>query len=246
MNYKEELYEYNKKYLEKYLPSDKLSEGLKRLDCGEPVQYIVGNVDFYGLILKVDKRVLIPRFETEELVDRVIKRIKKKFERPVKILDLGTGSGCIAITLKNKIPNSNVTATDISLDALAVAQKNAKSNNTDINFIQSDVFLNIKDKFDVIISNPPYIREDEEIMDIVLNNEPHEALFAKDNGLYFYDKILKECKYYLQDEFLIAFEIGQEQGKQITDLAYKYLDNVDVILEPDLNGLDRYIFITNK
>lgn len=241
-----ELDEYNKKYLEKYLPSDKLIEGLKRLEQGEPVQYIVGNVDFYGLIFDVDKRVLIPRFETEELVDRVIKRIKNKFDKQIKILDLGTGSGCIATTLKHELKHSLVTAVDYSPSALDVARMNAKKNNVDITFIESDMFDKVTDTFDIIISNPPYISRDEKIMDVVYNNEPHSALFASDNGLYFYDKILKECKKYLNDEYLIAFEIGQDQGKSIIDLANKYLQNIDIKLETDLNGLDRYIFITNK
>lgn len=241
-----ELDEYNKKYLEKYLPSDKLIEGLKRLEQGEPVQYIVGNVDFYGLIFDVDKRVLIPRFETEELVDRVIKRIKNKFDKQIKILDLGTGSGCIATTLKHELKHSLVTAVDYSSSALDVARMNAKKNNVDITFIESDMFDKVTDTFDIIISNPPYISRDEKIMDVVYNNEPHSALFASDNGLYFYDKILKECKKYLNDEYLIAFEIGQDQGKSIIDLANKYLQNIDIKLETDLNGLDRYIFITNK
>ena len=186
--------EKNLEYIKKYLPENKLKEGIKQLERGIPPQYIVGNVNFYGNIINVDKRVLIPRFETELLVEKAIKYINKKYNNPTKIniLDIGTGSGCIAITLKKEL-NSNVSGIDISPDALEVAKKNANQNNVQINFYQSDIFSNVKDTFDVIISNPPYIKETEEIMDIVKNNEPHLALYAKNNGLYFYEEILKNC-----------------------------------------------------
>ena len=182
-------------YLTKYLDKDKLSSGLERLKNGEPVQYIVGNVDFYGYILNVNKNTLIPRFETEELVSRTIKYINKYFNKKVDILDIGTGSGSIAITLKDKVL-SNVDAVDISSDALVVAKENAKKYNLDINFYVSDVFSNVNRKFDVIISNPPYIDPDDKIEDIVYNNEPHIALFAKDKGLYFYKEIISKSNKY--------------------------------------------------
>lgn len=232
-------------YLKKYLPSEKYEDALKRLEEGEPIQYIIGNVDFYGNIINVNKDVLIPRFETELLVEKTIKIIKNKFNRKVDILDIGTGSGCIAITL-DKLINSKVDAVDTSKEALTIAKENNNINKTSVNLFVSDVFSNINKKYDVIISNPPYISYDEEIMDIVYNNEPHLALFAPDNGLYFYDKILKECKNYLNDNFLIAFEIGYKEGKSIQDLAYKYLNNINVNIEKDYSGKDRYIFITNK
>lgn len=232
-------------YLKKYLPSEKYESALKRLEDGEPIQYIIGNVDFYGNIINVNKDVLIPRFETELLIEKTIKIIKNKFNRKVDILDIGTGSGCIAITL-DKLINSKVDAVDISKEALTIAKENNNINKTSVNLFVSDVFSNINKKYDVIISNPPYISYDEEIMDIVYNNEPHLALFAPDNGLYFYDKILKECKNYLNDNFLIAFEIGYKEGKSIQDLAYKYLNNINVNIEKDYSGKDRYIFITNK
>ena len=232
-------------YLTKYLDKDKLSSGLERLKNGEPVQYIVGNVDFYGYILNVNKNTLIPRFETELLVEKTIKYINKYFNNEIKILDIGTGSGCIAITLNKLLDNSMVTAVDISKDALDVARENNKINNTDVNFIESDVFSNINDKYDVIISNPPYISYDEDIMDVVYNNEPHMALYADGNGLYFYDKILRECRKYLNDRFLIAFEIGYKQGNDILNIINKYFDNVNISLEKDYSGRDRFIFIWN-
>jgi len=231
-------------YLKKYLPEDKINDGIEKLKLGIPVQYIVGNVDFFGNIIKVDNRVLIPRFETELLVDKTIKYIKKYFSdtSSINILDIGTGSGCIAITLKKEL-NCLVSAVDVSGDALNVARDNAVCNNVDINFIESDVFSNVNNIFDVIISNPPYIEENEEIEDIVKKNEPSLALYADNNGLYFYDKILKEVKEYVKDRFLICFEIGFMQGEAVKELAYKYLNDVEVLVEKDYSGKDRFVFI---
>lgn len=232
-------------YLRKYYKGN-IDEAKKRLNNGEPVQYIVGDVDFYGNILKVDNRVLIPRPETEELVEKTLKIINNEFNNTISIIDLGTGSGCIPITLKKQLPQSDVSAVDISLDALEVARENALLNKVDINFIHSDMLNSVKGKFDIIISNPPYIRYDEEIMDIVKNNEPHIALYADNKGLYFYEEILKNCSKYLKDKFLIAFEIGEEQGKDIVDLANKYLIDIKVWIEKDFRNLDRYVFIKNN
>lgn len=232
-------------YLKKYLKDKDMNIAIKELESGIPVQYIVGNVDFYGYTFKVNKNTLIPRFETELLVEKTIKYINKYFNNEIKILDIGTGSGCIAITLNKLLDNSRVTAVDISKNALDVARENNKINNTDVNFIESDVFSNINDKYDVIISNPPYISYDEDIMDVVYNNEPHMALYADDNGLYFYDKILRECRKYLNDRFLIAFEIGYKQGNDIINIINKYFDNVNISLEKDYNGRDRFIFVWN-
>ena len=232
----------NEEYLKKYLPKDKLEEGLKRLKQGEPVQYIIGNVNFYGNTLKVTKDVLIPRFETELLVNKTINYIKEYLNKEVKILDIGTGSGAIAITLKKEL-NCSIAAIDISEKALEIAKENAKNNKTDINFFKSDIFSNIKDKYDVIISNPPYISEDEEIEDIVKNNEPHIALFAKNKGLEFYERILKEASNYINNKAIIAFELGRYQGNEIIEIAKKYIPNSKILLEKDYPGIDRYIFI---
>mgnify|MGYP004562502191 FL=1 len=232
-------------YLKKYLKDKDMNIAIKELESGIPVQYIVGNVDFYGYTFKVNKNTLIPRFETELLVEKTIKYINKYFNNEIKILDIGTGSGCIAITLNKLLDNSRVTAVDISKEALGVARENNKINNTDVNFIESDVFSNINDKYDVIISNPPYISYDEDIMDVVYNNEPHMALYADGNGLYFYDKILRECRKYLNDRFLIAFEIGYKQGNDILNIINKYFDNVNISLEKDYSGRDRFIFVSN-
>ena len=236
----------NLEYIKKYLPESKLEEGIKQLEKGIPPQYIVGNVNFYGNTINVDKRVLIPRFETELLVEKTINYINQKYDnkKNLNILDIGTGSGCIAITLKKEL-NSNITGIDISLSALEVAKSNASINNVDINFYQSNIFSNVKEKFDVIISNPPYIKFDEEIMDIVKNNEPHLALYASNDGLYFYEEILKQCSKYLDKKFLICFEIGYTQGECIKELANKYLPNINIKIEKDYSNKDRFIFIEN-
>lgn len=232
-------------YLKKYLPSDKLEDGIKRLNNGDPVQYIVGNVDFYGYKINVNKNVLIPRFETEELVFKTINLIKKNLNKNIKVLDIGTGSGCISIALKKEIPGLDITAVDISEDALVVAKNNALENNCEINFIKSDLFNNIDDKYDLIISNPPYISYDEQIMDIVKKNEPHLALYAKNNGLYFYEEIIKNSSNYLNDKNIIAFEIGYLQANEIKKMSHKYYPNSNIIIEKDMQEKDRFVFIIN-
>ena len=231
-------------YLKKYYKGN-IDDAIKLLNKNIPVQYIVGEVDFYGNIFKINNNVLIPRFETEQLVELTIEYINDKFNRNVNILDIGTGSGCIAITLKKNI-DCNVDAVDISLEAIKVAKDNAKLNNVDINIFKSDILNNVDNKYDVIISNPPYISYDEEIMDIVKNNEPKTALYASNDGLYFYEEILKICKRNLNKDFIIAFEIGSTQGKKIKDMALNYLDNIDVYVKKDLNNLDRFVIIVSR
>lgn len=229
-------------YLKKYLPKNKLEEGLEKLDQGLPVQYIIGDVDFYGITLKVNKNVLIPRFETETLVEKTIKYSKQILTEPLNIIDLGTGSGAIAIALKKNI-KSKIDAIDISDEALEVAKQNAKINDVDINFYKSDMLENVKGKYDIIISNPPYIAYGEKIEDIVKNNEPHIALYADNNGLEYYKKILKKSGQYLNYPGIIAFEIGMNQGESIKNIALKYFKNEKIIVEKDMTGKDRYIFI---
>ena len=229
-------------YLKKYLPSDKLDDGIKLLESDIPVQYIVGNVDFYGNTINVNNNVLIPRFETELLVDKLIKRCKDKFSKKIDILDLCTGSGCIAITLDKEI-DSNVDAIDISCDALDVALENNKKNKTNVNFFESDIFSNVNKKYDVIVSNPPYISYDEDIMDIVRNNEPHIALYAIDDGLYFYKEIIRDMSNYLNDNFIVAFEIGEKQSGLIVDIINLYFNDVNISIEKDYNDRERFIFI---
>jgi len=231
-------------YLKKYYNGD-IDEAIKRLETGEPVQYIVGNVDFYGYNFLVNKNVLIPRFETEELIEKTIKYIDKYFDSNIDIIDLGTGSGCIAITL-NKELGSNVDAIDISPLALEVARENNARNQANVSFKEGNMLDGITKKYDVIISNPPYIAYDEEIMDIVKNNEPHLALYAPNNGLYFYEKIIREAVNCVKDRNLIAFEIGFQQGSEIIKIANKFFPHGKVWIEKDLQGKDRFVFIYNK
>ena len=231
-------------YLKKYYKGN-IEDAYKLLEEGLPVQYIVGEVDFYGNIFKVNKNVLIPRFETEQLIELTMEYISDKFDDVVDILDIGTGSGCIAITLKKNI-KCNVDAVDISSDALEVAEYNKKLNDVDINLFKSDMLSNVSKKYDVIISNPPYIGREEDIQGIVEKNEPHIALYADNDGLYYYEEILKNCKKNLKDNFIIAFEIGKSQGKLVKNLALKYLDNIDVFIKKDLNNLDRFVIIVSK
>ena len=234
-------------YLRKYLKDKDLDTALKELESGIPVQYIVGNTNFYGYDFKVNRNTLIPRFETELLVEKTYNYIKKYFNKDnIKILDIGTGSGCIAITLNKLLNSCDITGIDISSEALEVAKENNISNNTNVKFIESDIFSNVSDKYDVIISNPPYISYDDiEVMDIVKNNEPHLALYAKDNGLYFYDKIIKDSSKYLNDKFIMAFEIGYKQGKDITKIVNKYYKDINMSVEKDYSGRDRFVFIWN-
>ncbi len=234
----------NLEYLKKYYKGN-INDAIKLLEEGKPAQYIVGNVDFYGYVLDVNENVLIPRRETEELVEEVIKR-SKSFTNPVMI-DVGTGSGAIAIALSKEL-DCHVYASDISHKALEVAKKNSISNKASVTFLEGDMlkpYINQKVKADIIVSNPPYIMEDEEIEDVVKNNEPHIALYAKNKGLEFYDSILKDAKYVLNDKFLIAFEIGVTQAEAIKELALKYLGDVTVEVKKDLSDKSRFIFVYN-
>ena len=247
MKYNEDDINYLKKYIkEKNLDNNYYNNCLKVLAKGIPIQYIIGEVNFYGYNFKVNNKVLIPRYETELLVDLSIKKIKNLFKnKNINILDLGTGTGCIAITLKKELSSSSVDALDISKEALDIAKKNAKINNVNINFICQDMTTYNKNKYDVIISNPPYIAYDEEIMDIVKNNEPHEALYAENNGLYFYEKIIENIPKITKDKYLICFEIGCNQGENILNIAKNHLKNIEISIEKDYSNLDRFIFITN-
>lgn len=213
---------------------------------GKPLQYVIGNVNFYGSQFMVDERVLIPRFETEELVEKTCEYIETfKKERDLNILDIGCGSGVIGLTLKKKFPQISVDLLDVSKDALDVARENAIRLGLDVQLIQSDLFSNVSKKYNVIISNPPYIRENEEIEQIVKDNEPSIALYGGVDGLDYYRKILKDVKNYVKDEFLIAFEIGYQQADDVIKIAKEHLDNIKITKKKDLSERDRMIFIEN-
>ena len=220
---------------------------LEALKENKPIQYVIGNVNFYGLKFIVNKNVLIPRFETEELVEQVVEYAKSLNKDKIKILDLGCGSGAIGLTLKNILKDSLVTLTDISKEALEVARLNANNLNLDVTFIESDWFSNIElEKYDIIVSNPPYIKTNEEIEEIVKNNEPSLALYGGVDGLDCYKKILANIKPYLNDKFLIAFEIGETQKEALYNIINSYLQDVEITCKKDLYGRNRMIFVRNK
>lgn len=220
-----------------------LKKEIKALEENKPLQYVLGYVNFYGNKFVVDERVLIPRFETEELVENTIKYIKKLLTEPVDIIDLGCGSGVIGITLEKKVSTKTVDLIDISKDALEVAKINCEKLNSKCNLIQSDMFENVEKKYDVIISNPPYIKENEIIEDIVKENEPHLALYAGKDGLDCYKKILETVNEYKKEKCLIAFEIGYQQAEDIKRLVDKYIPTAQVIIKKDLSDKDRMAFI---
>jgi len=210
---------------------------------GKPLQYVLGKVNFYGNTFYVDERVLIPRFETEELVENTVNYIKKHFNEPVDIIDLGCGSGVIGLTLEKKVSTNSVDLIDISKEALEVAKINKDHLQSNANLIESDMLEKIDKKYDIIISNPPYIRTNEEIEEIVKNNEPHQALYGGEDGLDFYRKILNNVQKNMKEKCLIAFEIGCEQSTSIEKLAKESLGNVKVECKKDLSDKDRMIFI---
>lgn len=198
---------------------------VKDLLKNKPIQYIIGETEFCDLKFKVNENVLIPRPETSELVMKIANSLQSTANRLCSILDIGTGSGCIAISLAKQIPTSKVYALDISEKALEVAKENAINNDANVTFIHDDILSlrnNIDTKFDVIVSNPPYVRELEkaEMRDNVLNWEPHNALFVSDNNpLIFYRKILEFAKTHLKDDGEVWFEINEYLGKEMTELC---------------------------
>lgn len=225
----------------------KYKQRLFFLKEGKPIQYVMGNVNFYGSSFFVDERVLIPRFETEELVENTLHLIQKKFGNvPIKIIDLGCGSGVIGLTLKKFLPNSDVTLLDISEEALSVAKKNAENLELDVHFVQGDMLSKIKDQFDVIISNPPYIEDNEKIQELVRKNEPSIALFGGVDGLDLYRKIFCDCSRCLKKDFLLAFEIGYRQKEKLFELANQTFSNITLECKKDLSGRDRMIFIMSN
>lgn len=235
--------ELDKKELIKLNKWNKLTMSLLEKDY--PVQYIIGYVDFYGLKINVNEFTLIPRYETEYLIELTLKEIKKLNLANPKILDLCTGSGAIGLTLKSLLPSSEVTLSDISKDALMVANKNKNELNLDVNIIESDLFKNIPGKFDVIISNPPYVMTNEILPKDVLY-EPHLALYSGPKGIDHIEEIFKNIKSHLNNKYLIALEINEKSEPDITNLIKTYFEkNINYKFMKDLAGKTRYLFITN-
>ena len=219
-----------------------VEEIFKKLAAHIPAQYIIGHAEFFGMQLKVDERVLIPRPETEELVELIL---TENPEKNLKVLDIGTGSGAIALALAKNRPDWSVTAADISQDALDLSFENANSQNLNLSFIKSDCFSEISAKYDIIVSNPPYIsRADEvEVGLNVLHSEPHLALFADEDGLAIYRRIAESSKDYLNDGGKIYLEIGYKQGQSVPDLFRKNFPEKQVRTLKDQFGQDRMVVI---
>ena len=219
-----------------------VEEIFKKLANHIPAQYIIGHAEFFGMQLKVDERVLIPRPETEELVELIL---AENLKDNLKVLDIGTGSGAIALALAKNRPDWSVTAADISQDALDLSLENANSQNLNLYFIKSDCFSEISSKYDIIVSNPPYIsRADEvEVGLNVLHSEPHLALFADEDGLAIYRRIAEDSKDYLNDGGKIYLEIGYKQDQSVPALFMENLPDKRVRTLKDQFGQDRMVVI---
>ena len=213
----------------------------KHIKDDTPLSHLVGFEYFYDRKFKVTSDVLSPRMETEELVYKVIDYIRKNNLTNIKILDLCTGSGIIGITLKKELEEFDVKilASDISSRALTVAKAHASSLEADISFVESDLFSNIQDKFDIIVSNPPYIANDDKktIKENVLNYDPHLALFADEEGMYFYRNIIEKSRPYLNEKGIMFFEIGYDQKEKIITLGEN--NKFETVVYKDINGRDR-------
>lgn len=223
-------------------------EGMKRYMAGEPIQYIKGKETFFSRDFIVNENVLIPRYETEELVENILYKIDDYFDdyESISLCDVGTGSGAIAISLALEESKLNVVATDISEDALEVARLNARELGADVQFYQGDMLAPLIDrdmKVDIFVSNPPYIPVEQNIESVVKDNEPHVALFGGDDGLYFYRKIFSQVKDILQTRALLAFEMGFDQRELMCEAVEHYFPHIPYEIVKDINGKDRMLFI---
>lgn len=226
------------------------SDALVELKNNKPIQYSIGETEFYGLPFKVNEYTLIPRPETEELVDWIITSYaEQKKESPLKILDIGTGTGCISISIAKNLSDSNVYALDVSAEALEIANQNAELNGVEVAFIHDDILkichstLDTESNFDIIVSNPPYVRnlEKAEIKPNVLDNEPHLALFVDDeNPLQFYRAICEFAQHNLKENGILYFEINEYLGQEMIQLLEEF-GFKSIELKKDLFGKDRMI-----
>lgn len=223
-------------------------EGMQRYMNGEPIQYIKGKETFFSRDFIVNEDVLIPRYETEELVENILYKIDDYFDdySSIDLCDVGTGSGAIAISLALEEPKLKVTATDISEMALVVARQNAKDLKADITFYQGDMLQPLIDHdihVDIFVSNPPYIPVDQNIESVVKDNEPHIALFGGHDGLYFYRQIFENVKKVIKERALLAFEMGFDQRELMEEAVRYYFPGSPFEIMKDINGKDRMLFI---
>lgn len=224
---------------------DKFSEMLSEYIFDyKPIEYILGYTYFCGNKIYVNEHTLIPRNETEEVVEEAINVIRRHEYK--NVLDLASGSGAIAISVKNVLPSIEVTGSDISKEALTVARRNANSVGVNVNFFESNIleyFINNNQKFDMIISNPPYVSFDYKLPNKIIEHEPKLALYADENGLYYYRKIMEDAKKVLNDKGSIVFEIGYDQGESIKKLANEILQDYRIEVKKDIAGNDRIVVI---
>ena len=223
-------------------------KGIERILKGEPMNQVLGYSWFFGYKLKVNGDVLIPRYETEELVGNILAKIDTYYNdlKTITLADIGTGSGAIAIALKKEEPRLKVYASDISSKALKVAKENASDNETEITFLKGDMLKPLIEKnikLDILISNPPYIPKDQKIEASVKDFEPHVALFGGEDGLYFYKEIFKDAHKVLKENALLGFEIGYDQKEALLELAKEYFKDAKIEVLKDINSKDRMMFI---
>lgn len=226
----------------------KFLAGMEEYYQGKPIQYIKGVETFFGRDFKVNENVLIPRYETEELVENILYRIDDYFAdyQEITLCDVGTGSGAIATSLALEEPRLNVYATDISSEAIEVARDNAENLGAKIDFMVGDMLEPLIEKqlkVDIFVSNPPYIPQEQEIEAMVKDNEPHVALFGGDDGLYFYRKIFRGVNVLLKERALLAFEMGFDQRELMEAALQEYFPNDPYEIIKDINGKDRMLFI---
>ncbi|MEG0177907.1 peptide chain release factor N(5)-glutamine methyltransferase [Anaerorhabdus sp.] len=229
---------------------EKFNAGLVRILNHEPMQHVLGYSWFYGYKFNVNSNVLIPRPETEELVSYILSRVDEMFpNQNITAVDIGTGSGAIAIAVANEEKHINMYATDISVEAIEVAKENAKINEAQVEFLVGDMLQPIIDKgikVDVLISNPPYIPSKETLESSVVDYEPHVALFGGDDGLKFYRTIFENCKKIVKEKSFMAFEMGWDQRISMLNLVHEYLPNAEAEVLQDINGKDRMLFVYFK
>lgn len=222
--------------------------GIEEYLSGKPIQYIKGVENFFSRDFIVTKDVLIPRYETEELVEHILYAIDDYFGDldTIDCCDVGTGSGAIAVSLKCEEPRLNMYATDISIEALEVAKQNATKNNAEVTFVQGDMVQPLIDKnikVDIFVSNPPYIPEQQNIESVVKDNEPHVALFGGKDGLYFYRKIFETVAPVLKEKAVLAFEMGYDQKEDMEKEVKHYFPEYPFEILKDINGKNRMLFI---